>query len=57
MGGLVEEYRNPAYATAVGLGMEGTDRDDGGMERSSNKRAEGGSVFGRLIEWFKREFF
>jgi cell division protein FtsA len=57
MGGLVEEYRNPAYATAVGLVMEGNDRDAGGMERSSNKRAEGGSVLGRFLEWLKREFF
>ena len=59
VGGLVEEYRNPAYATAVGLVLEGNDREiRNGFERSGNKRTESGiSLFGRLAEWLRREFF
>ena len=58
VGGLVEEYRNPAYATAVGLVLEGNDREfRSGVERSGNKRNEGASLFGRFGEWLRREFF
>ncbi|MCL1815415.1 MAG: cell division protein FtsA [Treponema sp.] len=58
VGGLVDEYCNPAYATAVGLVLEGNDREiRDGQERNGNKRVEGGSLFGRLAEWLKREFF
>jgi cell division protein FtsA len=61
VGGLVEEYRNPIFATAVGLVLEGNDRDiQGSIERSGTKvKAERGNtpLFGRLAEWLKREFF
>jgi cell division protein FtsA len=61
VGGLVEEYRNPVFATAVGLVLEGNDRDiQNGIERSGAKiKAERGNtpLFGRLAEWLKREFF
>jgi cell division protein FtsA len=61
VGGLVEEYRNPVFATAVGLVLEGNDRNmQSGIERSGTKvKAERGNtpLFGRLAEWLKREFF
>jgi cell division protein FtsA len=61
VGGLVEEYRNPVYATAVGLALEGDSREIGNvLERGGEKgRPERGnaSLFGRLAEWLKREFF
>ncbi|TCW62608.1 cell division protein FtsA [Treponema sp. J25] len=61
VGGLVEEYRNPLYATAVGLVMEGYDRlrqqkvevlsEGRGKERSQP------SWISRVIDWVRREFF
>jgi cell division protein FtsA len=61
VGGLVEEYRSPIYATAVGLVLEGDDRE----RRNTPER--GGELHGRekgrstrvhrIIEWFKNEFF
>jgi cell division protein FtsA len=60
VGGLVEEYRNPAYATAVGLVLEGNDRSIlEGQERIGNRRTErgSGSVIGRFVDWVRREFF
>jgi cell division protein FtsA len=61
MGGLVEEYRNPAYSTAVGLVVEGSERElQNSMERSGTKgrpERSGMPLFGRLAEWLKREFF
>jgi cell division protein FtsA len=61
LGGLVEEYRSPVYATAVGLVLEGNDR-----EGKLNPERSGGtpprdsgqpSVFGKLIDWLRKEFF
>ncbi|MDR2701349.1 MAG: cell division protein FtsA [Spirochaetaceae bacterium] len=60
VGGLVEEYRNPAYATAVGLVLEGNDRSImEGQERGGNRRTDRGnsSAIGRFIDWVRREFF
>lgn len=53
-GGLVEEFRNPAYATAVGLVMftdEMTEKFDRKITLSNE-----GSVLGKFKNWFK-EFF
>jgi cell division protein FtsA len=61
VGGLVEEYRNPTYATAVGLVLEGDDRERrngverGGEVRSREKRQP--VLFGKIVDWFKTEFF
>ncbi|MDR1362537.1 MAG: cell division protein FtsA [Spirochaetaceae bacterium] len=65
-GGLVDEYRNPVYATAVGLVLEGNDRE-GGVDQSAgsgsfSSRTGGAewnplSVFGKIGGWIKREFF
>ncbi|MDR0583353.1 MAG: cell division protein FtsA [Treponema sp.] len=61
LGGLVEEYRNPAYATAVGLVLEGNDRDGrADPERGAEARqADKGqaALFGKLRKWLKDEFF
>ena len=60
VGGLVSDYRNPAYATAVGLVLEGYDRivkegtvptEGRGWEKS------GPRVWDKLKEWFEKEFF
>ncbi len=61
LGGLVEEYRSPVYATAVGLILEGADREgprnqDRGQEgrpREKNQTA----LFVKLADWLKKEFF
>ena len=58
VGGLVEEYRNPAYATAVGLVLEGNAREiRSGIERSGSRRNDGTSILGRFADWLRREFF
>jgi cell division protein FtsA len=73
VGGLVEEYRSPVYATAVGLVLEGAERDQSrpgdkarpgergrAGERGSETRGRekgGAALFGKLAEWLKKEFF
>jgi cell division protein FtsA len=62
VGGLVEEYRNPVYATAVGLVLEGADREGKkGTERGGDNPYRGekgqGSLFRKLAGWLKEEFF
>ncbi|MDR1025134.1 MAG: cell division protein FtsA [Treponema sp.] len=59
--GLSEEYRSPAYATAVGLALEGNDRESRGMEERGSEILTGGRGgnrwgIGKLIDWLK-EFF
>jgi len=61
LGGLVEEYRVPSYATVVGLALEG-DRRSGasGVERGSdNMQGEKKStaLIEKLRAWLKEEFF
>jgi cell division protein FtsA len=59
VGGLVEEYRSPIYAAAVGLVLEGNDRDQktspdrGGESRGGDKTG----IFTKLSEWLKKDFF
>ena len=56
--GLVEEYRNPAYATAVGLMLEGYDRGQKEEAGPGGEPREGGpSVWEKLVIWLKQEFF
>lgn len=61
VGGLVEEYRSPVYATAVGLVLEGNDR-----ERKTAPERSGGTpprdsapegIHIKLLDWLKKEFF
>jgi len=56
LGGLVEEYCDPIYATGVGLVMYGAGRED--SESLELGTAEGGftSVWERMRRWFK-DFF
>ena len=61
VGGLVEEYRNPAFATAVGLVLEGFDRGHKDIPQQgaeTRRGAQGGpSVWEKLKKWFEEEFF
>ncbi|MDR0760125.1 MAG: cell division protein FtsA [Treponema sp.] len=61
LGGLVDGYRTPAYAAAVGLVLEGNDRERGSIpERggASYPQEKGhASLFSRLADWLKKEFF
>jgi cell division protein FtsA len=61
VGGLVEEYRSPVYATAVGLVLEGNDRElktglEQGGEIRASKKGQGG-IIDKLIVWLQKEFF
>ncbi|MDR1444761.1 MAG: cell division protein FtsA [Treponema sp.] len=61
MPGLAEEYRNPAYATAIGLALEGNARENRGMEEWGGEiltSGKGGKRWGigGLVDWLK-EFF
>jgi cell division protein FtsA len=61
VGGLVDEYRSPVYATAVGLALEGDEREGkktverGGEIHSREKSRE--PILGKLADWLKKEFF
>jgi cell division protein FtsA len=61
MGGLSEECRSPAFATAVGLVLEGFEREGKSSGASAGdlrpKENGGDSIWGKLIEWIKKEFF
>jgi cell division protein FtsA len=59
LGGLVQEYRNPSYATAIGLVMEGNDReirDNPESDARSPEKAQS-DLFGKLRAWLRDEFF
>jgi cell division protein FtsA len=59
-GGLEKEYRKPEYAAAAGLAREGYIRTSGGEEDArEGEAARGGqsSVFTKLADWVKKEFF
>jgi cell division protein FtsA len=57
--GLVEEYRTPAYATAIGLALEGSRRSgmvssaSGSDMRLGDKK---NGAFHKLVSWLKEEF-
>ena len=59
MGGLVEEYRSPAFATAVGLVLEGYDRSLKASVKITPQGPGPGtqSIWDKLREWFEKEFF
>jgi cell division protein FtsA len=60
MPGLSAEYCNPAYATAIGLALEGNDRESRGQEERGGEISAGGRGGKRwgigFIDWLK-EFF
>jgi cell division protein FtsA len=53
-GGLAEVVRNPRYATAVGLLLEGVSQTQAG--RFSRQNGSVRAVLGRMKEWFQRNF-
>jgi cell division protein FtsA len=61
MEGLQEKYHSPLFATAVGLVLEGNfqetekapDRGTAPRAREKTRR----SIFGRVLDWLKKEFF
>ena len=61
IGGLVEEYRTPAFATVIGLALEGDRRagfsasDHNGELRQSDKKSV--ALIDKLKLWLKEEFF
>jgi cell division protein FtsA len=59
VGGLVEDYRSPAFATAVGLALEGYDRErKGGTAQKGELKSQGAPrVWEKLKDWFGKEFF
>jgi cell division protein FtsA len=61
LGGLVDEYRAPAYATAIGLVLEGDKRErDDETEREPAIRphlAAKKGVMARITNWFKDGLF
>lgn len=67
LGGLVEEYRSPLYATAVGLVLMGAEasqpqesRGQRPLERQVKSRAktrEGNGTLERLADWIRKGFF
>jgi cell division protein FtsA len=61
VGGLVEEYRSPVYATAVGLVLEGNDREsrtvsDRGGEIRVREKGQA-NIIEKLSDWLFKEFF
>ncbi|MDR2602102.1 MAG: cell division protein FtsA [Spirochaetaceae bacterium] len=60
VGGLVDDYRDSMYATAVGLVLEGSDRSQGKTSAGSPSAVPESivpSFFSKIGDWFKREFF
>jgi len=61
LGGLVEEYRTPSYATVVGLALEGERRaglgtsERGSELRQSDKKSV--ALIDKLKSWLREEFF
>ena len=66
LGGLVEEYRSPIYATAVGLVLLGAEeaepqesRGPRPVERTAKGKAKSsdGGRLDRIVDWIRRGFF
>jgi cell division protein FtsA len=58
VGGLVEDYRSPVFATAVGLALEGYSREQKtGTIAGVDSREKGPRVWEKLKDWFEKEFF
>ena len=64
LGGLVDEYRSPVFATGVGLVMLGAEtiapeqRKDGGRpEKGKKEKAAKSPALDRIMEWLRNGFF
>ena len=53
-GGLAEVVRNPRYATAVGLLLDGVEQHQRGLVSRQNGSVK--VVLSRMREWFQRNF-
>ncbi|HOX18255.1 MAG TPA: cell division protein FtsA [Spirochaetales bacterium] len=56
-GGLVDEFRSPAYATAVGLVLLGAEAVPAEAREGREPERERRSPLSRLADWVRREFF
>jgi len=60
LGGLVEEYRTPSYATAIGLALEGDRRGSIDVSAGTGRQIQGdkksGALIDRLKTWLREEF-
>jgi cell division protein FtsA len=60
VGGLIEDYRDPAYATAVGLMLQGASKEGLKISESGDNKGvpekKQGSFYGKIKDWLK-EFF
>ncbi len=58
LGGLVDEYRSPIFSTGVGLVLFGAERlvAEGFDSRQHGER-EREPIFGKIVDWVKKEFF
>jgi cell division protein FtsA len=60
-GGLVEEYRSPVYSTAIGLVLEGFERQaKQGVERGAEgrpRKKDAPDLLQRFRDWLGKEFF
>ena len=64
LGGLVEEYRSPIYATAVGLvllGAESMESPEQKLPRGQDRQVKGkpssDGTLSRLADWIRKGFF
>jgi len=61
LGGLVEEYRTPSYASVIGLALEGERRagmdpaEHAGESRQGDKKSS--ALIDKLKSWLREEFF
>ena len=59
LGGLVEEYRNPSYATIIGLALEGSKRSKTDINERGYDSRQGekkSALIEKLRKWLKEEF-
>ncbi|HSV56356.1 MAG TPA: cell division protein FtsA [Magnetospirillaceae bacterium] len=58
VGGLVDDYRNPRYSTAVGLALTGAERTaPRAAETRPAAERKGSGITGHILDWFRKEFF
>jgi cell division protein FtsA len=57
LGGLVEEYRNPSFATVIGLVLEGASRVQKNSPIDGKKEKKRADIIEKLKGWLRDEFF
>ncbi|MDR0502874.1 MAG: cell division protein FtsA [Treponema sp.] len=60
LGGLVDEYRNPSYATVIGLALEGDRRSNQDISQNTTdlrkREKQNTALIDKLRTWLKEEF-